>query len=57
MLIRPLPFAVILLGAIEILQGAKVNLSHTAQLVLAIVAVILAVLDVLVVYSNRRVAP
>ena len=55
MVIRPLPFAVILLGVIEILQGAKVNLSHTAQLIIAIVAVILVVLDLIVVYSGRRV--
>ena len=56
MVIRPLPFAVILLAVIEILQGAKVNLSPTAQLIIAIVAVIFAVVDLLLIYS-RRTAP
>ena len=54
--IRPLHIGVILLCVIEILQGAKVSLSHTAQLIIAIVAVILVVLDLLVTYPRRTAA-
>jgi hypothetical protein len=50
--IRPLHVAVILLGVIEILQGASVSLSKTAQLIIAIVAVILVVLDLFLVHPR-----
>jgi len=56
-ILRPIHVGVILLGVIEILQGAKVSLSHTAQLIIAIVAVILVVLDLFLPYAGRRVAP
>lgn len=54
--IRPLHVAVIILGAIEILQWAKANLSDTANLILAIIAVVFVVLDLLI-YYNRRGTP
>lgn len=52
-IIRPLHIAVIILGAIEILQWAKAGLSDTANLILAIIAVVFVVLDLLVYYSRR----
>ena len=53
--IRPLHIGVILLCVIEILQGAKASLSTTAQLIIAIVAVLLVVLDLLLPYARRTV--
>jgi membrane-bound ClpP family serine protease len=54
--IRPLHIAVILLAVIFILQGAKAHPSNTVVLILAIVAAILAVIDLLapVTYGRRR---
>lgn len=53
--IRPLHLAVVLLATIFILVAAKAHPSNTVVLVLAIVAVVLVVLDLLVpLYGRRR---
>ena len=54
--LRPLHIAVLILCAIEILQWAKAGLSTTANLILAIIATVFAVLDALVAYNRRGTA-
>jgi hypothetical protein len=56
-IIRPLALSVILLCAIEILQAAKAGLSDTAILIIAIIAVILALADLLAPLYARHPAP
>lgn len=53
--IRPLHVAVLLLAAIEILQGAKTGISATAVLIIAIVAAVLVVLDLFAYHTRQRV--
>ena len=55
--IRPLHIAVIILAAIEILQGAKAGISATTVLILGIIAAILVVLDLLLSWPRQPAQP
>lgn len=52
--VRPLHVGVLLLAAIEILQGAKTSISATTVLIIAIVAAVLVVIDLFAYHSSRQ---
>ena len=57
MTFRLLHVGVLLLCVIEILQGAKANPSTTVVLILAIIAAVCVVLDLVTIYGRRTAPP